>query len=98
MPSDAFVKPSPRRQSGTVVVSGPKPKRGRFLSWQIEHTRALKHAQDVFQLSMEIDKEVAHLVSALVALADGYFELAQMNLFNAGLAEAAPPSVEETFE
>jgi hypothetical protein len=83
-------------------ASKPRPKPDKTpkkapIGWTPELSAGLKAAMTYQELALEIDREAGHLAAGLVALFEGQFELAALNLWNAGLAEAPPPTVEEGF-
>lgn len=67
------------------------------IGWTLELSTGLKAAMAYQALALEIDQEAGHLAAGLVALMEGQFELAGLNLWHAGLAEAPVPTVEEGF-
>lgn len=55
------------------------------IGWTDSLMKALKFSKEFFQLSMEIDREVMHLVAAIVAIHVGDYDVAAMNLWSCGL-------------
>lgn len=70
------------------------------IGWTPEITSRLKwaytQADDFKALAMDVDREVGHFVAGIVALSLGEYELAALNLWNAGQLEKAPSAVEES--
>ena len=64
------------------------------LGWSAEHSKRLKWAIDFYELSMAVDREVQHLVIAMIALSRGDFETAGLNFYAAGLTEVRPDAVD----
>lgn len=67
------------------------------IGWTPELTAHLKAAIAVQALAVEVDQEAGHLAAGLIALVEGQFELAGLNLWHAGLASQPAPTVEEGF-
>lgn len=65
------------------------------VGWSAEHSKRLKGAIEFYELSMAVDREVQHLVIAMIALSRGDFESAGLNFYAAGLTEVRPDAVEE---
>lgn len=65
------------------------------VGWSVGAFVEFKESKDFFDLTIEIDREVGYLIAGILALASGDFELAALNLWNAGLMDRAPEVVEE---
>ena len=78
--------------------TGARSRKKGPIGWTLELTNQLKAAMAFQALAMEIDQEAGHLSAGLIALMEGQFELAGMNLWHAGIAEAPVPTVQQGFE
>jgi len=89
---------APKAPEAVVQVppaSGAAAWSDRTVGWTPEHSKRLKASMEFYELSVQVDREVQHLVMALLALHAGDFETAGLNLFAAGLTLVSPEAVEE---
>jgi hypothetical protein len=68
----------------------------RMLRWVVEDARVEgAKTRDFFSTVMEVDKAMGHFGPAFEAVTQGEYDLASMNLFEAGMLERPPSVVEE---